>query len=109
MFFEKRAYQVADVIDAADLATQLTDYTWTTCQAFRIGDLLFVNDSTGADGAQEYAVVRGGRLIESLTVSWMTKERLLSEIEGLLAGTMGGNYGATVVNTAHPKHCPRCA
>ena len=109
MFYEKRAYQVADVASAMDLAIKLGDYTWTTCQAFRLGPLLFVNDSTGPDGAQEYAVVKGGRSVESLTVSWMERAALLAEIEGLLDGSRGGDYGPAQVNTDHPAYCPRCA
>jgi hypothetical protein len=36
--------------------------------------------------AQEYAVYKEGRQIESLTVSWMTPAELQDVIEGLLRG-----------------------
>lgn len=65
--------------------------TWTLCTGWRVrhgADVLFIlNDSTGPDGAQEYAVValhsaglEPGRTdvrdIESLTVSWVLQDDL---------------------------------
>src|SRR6266446_7026540 len=69
--------KVADaVIEAEELTEKLTQHTWTLCACFEYQKLLLANDSFSEDGAQEYAVYHEGREIESLTVSWMTHERL---------------------------------
>ncbi len=83
MFYERRRYTVTDIADAPALAQLLTQHTWTLCTAFRLGDLFFVNDATGENGAQEYAVIRGDTQIESLTASWMTEPQMLACIERL--------------------------
>ena len=61
-------------------------------------DLLFLNDSFSEDGAQEYAVVRQGRQIEALTVSWMSRAELHNDVDWLLGGG-GEDYGPAVVRT----------
>lgn len=61
----------------------LLTHTWTLCTGFRApnGDL-WLNDSLSEDGAQEYAVIRHGRQIESVTVSWCTLAALTAYIDG---------------------------
>jgi len=71
MFFERRCYTVREYTDAGELAERLDDTTWTLCTGFRIGDVLFVNDSTGPDGAQEYAALDEQGQFESITFSWI--------------------------------------
>jgi hypothetical protein len=61
-----------DVASIDELVENFTQYTWTLCTAFALQDLIFFNDSFSEDGAQEYAVVRAGQQIESITVSWMS-------------------------------------
>jgi len=112
MMFPNRVYRVTDVSDVDELATKLTEYDWTTCTAFRLGDLLLVNDSTGADGAQEYAVVRNDRQIESLTVSWMDAARLKVLLDKLASDPEGEgeNMGSVTIKTNHPAgSCSACA
>ena len=86
---EKRRYRVVDVADAEALAKRLKELTWCSCDAFRVGGLVFANDSTSPDGAQEYAVVceETGAQVESLTVSWMSEGELRDAVEALLTGT----------------------
>jgi hypothetical protein len=75
------------VVDSLDeLVEKLTAHTWTLCACFAYQGLLLANDSFSEDGAQEYAVYKEGRQIESLTVSWMTRESLQEVIEGLRSG-----------------------
>jgi hypothetical protein len=75
------------VFDSLDeLVEQLTDRTWTLCTCLACQGLLLANDSFSEDGAQEYAVYKEGRQIESLTVSWMTRESLQEVLQGLLDG-----------------------
>ena len=80
MMHSRRRFSVDVVKDIPTMATKLADHSWCACQGFRLAEtpLLLLNDSTGPDGAQEFAVfdvVRGVQT-ESITVSWMTKERL---------------------------------
>ena len=71
---------------------------------------MFLNDSFSEDGAQEYAVVRDGQQIESLTVSWMSRAELHNTIDALLEGS-GVDYGPVdvTVEPADEHRCPLCA
>lgn len=82
MLHEDRTWRVVDEPDAARLAKQLTDMTWTGCTGFRRRGLLYLNDSASGDVAQEYAVVRqdDGRQLESVTFGWMTRAQALDWI-----------------------------
>ena len=109
MMFRNRSYQVWPLADLDEVVTKLTEHDWTTCQAFAVENLLLANDSTGPDGAQEYAVIRDGRQIESLTVSWMKPERLKEVLQELLDGG-SSDMGAVTLNTDHPSgSCEACA
>jgi hypothetical protein len=62
--------------------------SWTMCTGFRWRSLLFLNDATSGDGAQEYAVIRegvdGSEQVESLTMSWgITLEDFAKIVEQL--------------------------
>jgi hypothetical protein len=110
MFHHTRTWGEPVVVDTpADLADKLANYTWTLCAAWRLGDLLFLNDSFNEDGAYEWAVVRDGRQIESITFGWCDLARALEHITRLLAGTLGDDYGA-VNPQFHPaaEHCDLC-
>lgn len=90
MLHRHRIWTIAPTPSTDTLAEQLTQHTWCCCNGFRIGDYVFVNDATCADGAQEYAVLKrcGERYvqIESLTFSWMSREQALQTIRQVLAG-----------------------
>ena len=86
MIHHHRTFGVDAVDNLDELVEKLTDHTWTLCTCFAYQGLLLANDSFSEDGAQEYAVYKEGRQIESLTVSWMTQERLREVITGLLEG-----------------------
>jgi hypothetical protein len=87
MFFERRTYTVREFTDAGELAERLDDTTWTLCTGFRIGDVLFVNDSTGPDGAQVYAALDEHGQFESIAFSWMHNvQEMLDAIVDCLTG-----------------------
>jgi len=86
MIHHHRTFAVGVVDNLDELVEKLTDHTWTLCTCFEYQGLLLANDSFSEDGAQEYAVYKEGQQIESLTVSWMTRERLKEVLEGLLTG-----------------------
>ena len=112
MLHKHRRFVVVDVATAEELAHKLTQYTWCGCNGFRLGELLFLNDSTSPDGAGEYAVVRQGRQIESITFSWCDEPKALDYIRRLAAGTLGADYGAitNVIETpAQHGTCHHCA
>jgi hypothetical protein len=103
MVHTERVFKFAeDVTSVARLAESLTQRTWTLCTAFRLmtapgaEPLLFLNDSFSEDGAQEYAVVRNGRQIESITFSWCSRAEAHNYIAWLVGGG-GGDYGAVEV------------
>jgi hypothetical protein len=86
MIHHHRTFSVVVVDSLDELVQKLIDRTWTLCTCFAYHELLLANDSFSEDGAQEYAVYKEGRQIESLTVSWMTRENLREVIEALRSG-----------------------
>jgi len=117
MVHKSRTFSVAAVATAGELAEKLTAHTWTLCTAFELGGYLFCNDSFSENGAQEWAVCKDGRQLESVTFSWMTSEKALVWIENLLAGKLsadvyaGAFFGAFAPRTNHRKAgaCQLCA
>jgi hypothetical protein len=86
MIHHQRVFGVTVIDDLAEFVEQLSEHTWTLCTCFAYQGLVLANDSFSEDGAQEYAVYKDGRQIESLTVSWMTRENLREVIQGLEEG-----------------------
>jgi hypothetical protein len=115
MLFSTRPHSVVDLgADFKAAANKLTKNTWTACSGFRVGRLTLLNDSTGPDGAQEYAVFHDSRpagvQIESLTVSWMTEERLTAVLERLNAAPYTGVETGPYELRNHPSgSCAHCA
>lgn len=88
--------------------------TWTACTGFKASTLTLLNDSFTEDSAQEYAVARNGRQIESLTVSWMDRARLMDLLLDLdLRGATGWcaehDMGPLVVKPHQAGTCRHCA
>lgn len=113
MMHANRTYAVAEVSTAEELAAKLTDCTWCGCNGFRFGSTLWLNDSTGPDGAQEYAVAREEspgvyRQIESITVSWCDAAKV-AEYARRYAGTDPGVacFGALAIRV-EPSAGHRC-
>jgi len=100
MLHSKRIWSVVPAPSAEWLAEQLTQCTYCGCNGFRLGEYLFVNDATCADGAQEYGVLRpaGDHFvqIESLTFSWMTGTQALDIIRRILAGEFDHEQYGTI-------------
>jgi len=114
MMHKIRRFQVGDVGSAEDLAEKLVEHTWCSCNGFRLGGYLFLNDSTSADGAQEYAVVRedGMIQIESVTFGWMKRPEALQTIREVLAGKYQQNYGWVgnkIETPVQHGYCGACA
>jgi hypothetical protein len=103
-------FGVYEVASVGELVENFTQHTWTLCTAFSLENLLFLNDSLSEDGAQEYAVVRDGRQIESITVSWMSRAEAHNTLDWLLRGG-GEDYGpvSPTLEAAEDHHCPLCA
>jgi hypothetical protein len=117
MMHGKRHWQVAELETPDELASKLTEYDWTGCTGFRLAGsrLVYLNDSTSADGAQEYGVVvaESGRQVESVTFGWMKKEEALEtirqyegEIPNFDLGTVDPRQFAA---DAHRGPCCLCA
>ena len=118
MLFNSRVHSIEHVEHTVDLAEKLTNYTWCRCQGFSLRGLLFLNDSSGPDGAQEYAVVIDnkdgtGKQIESITFSWCNTGKAIRYIEECISLAKGHEkpYGARHVplNTDHNGPCHNCA
>ena len=111
MIHHNRTFHITEVYTAVDLAEKLTDHTWTLCTGFRLGDLLFLNDSFSEDTAQEYAVIRDNRQIETITFSWIKQERALELIQWLTDGiTYGMEEELTpIIDRSSNNRCPLCA
>ncbi len=88
MLHQSRRWCITDCDDSAEaLASDLARTTWVLCNGYRWRGLLVLNDSTCEDAAQEYAVIdeNSGYQIESLTVSWMKTEDLISTLNEIAA------------------------
>jgi len=104
----RRVYQVSTFASIEAMVAELTRVsTWTLCSAFEAEGLTLFNDAFSENGAQEYAVFRGDEQIESLTVSWMTEERLSKLLRELVAGG-GVHYATGRPSTAHDEPCAFC-
>ena len=103
MMFPKSRYSVITVETVEELVRKLTEMTWYRCNGFRFGGMLFLNDATGPDGAQEYAVLREDTMeqIESLTVSWMEPTELTAWIEETLEHGLNTGVGPWQVRITH--------
>ncbi len=104
MLHRNRRHAITPVASLEELVEKLHGHTWTTCTAFSHSTLILLNDSTGPDGAQEYAVLRDGRQIETLTVSWMTRDELTESL--LKLDATGGDVDMGPCQPlAHPVGC----
>ena len=97
MIHDKRPFKADPIESQEALAHELTRTTWTLCAGFRLGNLLFLNDSCNEDSVAEYAVIQlpentdalpntsvVGKQIESITFGWCTEEEALGYIDELL-------------------------
>jgi hypothetical protein len=120
MMHKSRHWTIAAVESPEDLARKLTEHTWCCCNGFSLGGYWFLNDATGGDGAQDYAVIkqvgRDGRpwQIESVTFSWFDYDRALQIICEVLAGAHDDQDWAQAVTprvqtTAEHGRCGHCA
>ena len=110
MIHGNRRFGVYEVASVGELVENFTQHTWALCTAFSLENLLFLNDSFSEDSAQEYAVVRDGRQIESLTVSWMSRAEAHNTIDAVLHGSEV-DYGpvSPTLEDADDHTCPLCA
>ena len=107
MIHNKRKYDVREVSSPDELADELIRTTWCLCTGFSLEGYLFLNDSFTEDSAQEYAVVRDGSQVESITVSWCNRATLLRHIHEVLAGDHV-NMGPANPRLDHGKSCRLC-
>ena len=124
----RRTYNIKPCTADEMLSDLVHTKTWTLCTGWRVGDTLYLNDSTSESGAQEYAVLRVqpgvGCLVveqfESVTFSWMTLEEIEETINQTWnANIETGNYaelrkwfGNTIFVQDHHDTlpcCPLCA
>ena len=121
MMNANRRFTVARAEGAGDLAEKLTEHTWCLCTGFILTDcgreLLYLNDSFGADGAQEYAVYQNlgdgqYQQVESITFSWCTEYDALRHICELHRNDLhmyGAPQALTVQNPEDHGSCRMCA
>lgn len=116
MMHDKRVFLVTEVSSVEELADKLTNYTWTCCSGWRLGKLLFLNDATSADGAQEYAVILDGPeqfQVESITFSWCkSAEEAIQYIQKCVEYAEGRAEPPirwpVKIRTNHGKKCHLC-
>ncbi len=89
MMHRGRRWTVSEVSTARELAEKLANgRTWTVCSGWFVAgspEVVFLNDATGPDGGQEYAVVRREAdgayyQIETITMSWCTVDKAETHI-----------------------------
>lgn len=108
MIHKRRRYDVKKVETVDELAEEVTRCTWTCCTGFELKGYLFLNDSFTEDSGQEYAVVKDGRQVESITFSWCDRDQAARHIRDVLAG-QHVDIGAANPRTDHSsKVCHLC-
>lgn len=92
-----------------ELAEKLTGSTWTLCTGFELEGVLFLNDSFSEDSAQEYAVIKAGHQVESITFSWCDRPQAERHIRTILAGA-GVDMGPSrpKIDTSRRHSCHLC-
>jgi len=119
MLHKRRIWCVTSVESSDELAEKLTEYTWTSCTGFEHRGYLFLNDSTGPDGAQEYAILRPSNdaswlQIESITFSWCNLDKAREYVSRIVAHEFDfAEYASSVQPSletpAQHGRCPCCA
>lgn len=82
--FHNRVWFIAPMNTPQELADYLTKYSSLVgCAGFEHAGYLYLNDSTSADGAAEYGIVRKSDLvqIESMTFGWFGNDERWREVE----------------------------
>lgn len=121
----KRSFKAVPVSSAEELAHEVTRATWVLCTGFRLGDLLFLNDSFTEDSSAEYAVIQLpentetlpnttviGKQIESITFGWCTEQEALENIKALPSvpyDTLKITSIQIRIHVPKGEHCPECA
>lgn len=109
MLHKDRHHYIEECPSIEALARRVHWGNWCGCCAFKAGSLILLNDSTSGDGAQEYTVLRHGREIESLTVSWYELPKLIEDLERYDREGSGGDYGARAFKPHPEGTCHLCA
>jgi hypothetical protein len=103
----KRRFLIKKVSSVEELAEDLTRCTWTLCTGFELEGYLFLNDAFSEDSAQEYAVIKDGRQVESITFGWCSREQAEVHIRAVLAGQQV-DMGPVSPRLNHGKVCHLC-
>jgi len=122
MLHEQRIWSEGVEQAPEDVARALTRHTWTGCASFKVkgpkGIYLFLNDSTSADGGQEYAAVKRTEdsryfQLESVTFSWCSHDWALWFVRAVAAGEFDeGQFVREVFPKLEPERnhaCHLCA
>ena len=119
MWHSNRSWSLQTIDSRERLAFKLAHLTWTSCQAFQVDGYIFANDSTGPDGAQEYAILRPipDELklvqIETVTFSWCSEVKALELIVQACIGNFDANRFEEIARSrfqtdAEHGRCPFC-
>lgn len=111
MVHVRREFRVVNERSVNLFVDRLVENTWCLCNGFRYQHLLFLNDSFSVNGAQEFAVFdeRDGKEIDSLTVSWMSKDELTQAIARLLKTEHQESAKHKMPSIVHPEgSCMHC-
>ncbi len=113
MFHPRRAHTITPYNDLGALARDVVESSHVLCFGARCGELLVLNDSITEedDRKREYAVVLGGRQIESITIDAMKTDRFRESLERLLRDpTARVDMGPVDVREhARSLYCVHCA
>lgn len=113
MIHLNRKYQIKNLPSVEDLAKKLTR-SWCACQGFTVGNLLALNDAFSDDGVQEFGVFVDGEEVESITVSWMKEEEILTALRRIIEERRFDINGIYCLPNRMQGHgpnnsCPLCA
>ena len=86
MVGEDRVFALTQVGSKAELLAVFGVAAWPLCTAFQFGELIFANSSRTSSGVPDFAVIRGQQQIARLPLSRMSRQKVATTLEGILAG-----------------------
>jgi hypothetical protein len=109
MIHKSRRHNVEECATVADMARRVHGHNWCGCVAFKAGSLYLLNDSFDGGGS-EFAAVRHGVQLDSLTINWYELPNLIEDLEKLERGDWPGVFGGPCAWKPHePGTCQHCA
>jgi hypothetical protein len=93
MIHKSRRHNVEECPSIEAMARRVHGHNWCGCVGFKAGSLYMLNDSF-QEGGSEFAVIRHGVQLDSLTVNWYELPKLIEDLKRMDRGEWPAEFGA---------------